>query len=138
MKNYNIRPVNEWHTIVFASPHKIIKVGYVKNINLKPLMVGWLSMWWCIKVQFEQPFFSGSVSEIMKTVNWRDFILTLIAVTRIINLIKCISQFKFFNFQYTSFISDLHYFLRSKSSAEMNNIRKAWRTGRLSVVKPGG
>ena len=40
MKNYNICPVNEWHTIVFASPHKIIKVGYVKNINLQPLMVG--------------------------------------------------------------------------------------------------
>ena len=36
---------------------------------------------------------------------------------------------------YTYFISDPHYFLRSKSSAEVNNIRKAWRTERSSVVK---
>ena len=38
---------------------------------------------------------------------------------------------------YTYFISDPHYFLRSESSAEMNNIRKAWRTERSSVVKLG-
>ena len=38
---------------------------------------------------------------------------------------------------YTYFISDPHYFLRSKSSAEVNNIRKAWRTERSSVVKLG-
>ena len=41
MKDYNkFSPVNEWHAIAFASPHKITNVGYVKNVYLKPLVVG--------------------------------------------------------------------------------------------------
>ena len=37
-------PVNEWSAITFASTHKITNVGYVKNIYLQPLVVGWISM----------------------------------------------------------------------------------------------
>ena len=45
MKDYNkFSPVNEWHAIAFASPHKITNVGYVKNVYLKPLVVGWIKM----------------------------------------------------------------------------------------------
>ena len=49
-------PVNEWHAIAIASPHKITNVGYVKNIYLQPLAVGWISIEGCGKVQFERPF----------------------------------------------------------------------------------
>ena len=37
-------PVNEWSAITFASTHKITNVGYVKNIYLQPLVVGWISV----------------------------------------------------------------------------------------------
>ena len=32
MKDYNFSPVNEWHIITFAIPHKITNVGYVNKI----------------------------------------------------------------------------------------------------------
>ena len=37
-------------------------LGYVKNIYLQPLVVGWISMQGCGKVRYERPFFMGSVS----------------------------------------------------------------------------
>ena len=82
--------------------------------------------------------FWGQFWRAWKRFNWKKLLLTLIAVTRIINLGRCISQFKCFKFLIYVFFSDPHYFLRSKSSADMNNICKAWRTVRSSVVKPVG
>ena len=37
-------------------------VDYVQTISLKPLVVGLISMQGCGKVQYESPFFLGSVS----------------------------------------------------------------------------
>ena len=70
----------------------------------------------CVKVQFERPFFLGSVLEIIKTLNWKNILSTLIAVTRIINLDRCILQSNVLSFQYSYFISDAHYRVGSSQS----------------------
>ena len=70
----------------------------------------------CVKVQFERPFFLGSVLEIIKTLNWKNILSTLIGVTRIINLDRCILQSNVLNFQYSYFISDAHYRVGSSQS----------------------
>ena len=131
-------PVNEWRAIAFARPHKITNVGYVKNIYLQPLAVGWLSMLGCGKVQFEQSFFWGQFQRSRKRLNLKNLLLTLIAVTRINKLVRFISLFKCFEFPIYIFYFRPAFFLRSKSCVEMNNIRKAWRTERSSVAKTVG
>ena len=66
-KDYNIQSCQWMVCDRFRQPTQDHNVGYVKNIYLQPPVVGWISMWGCGKVQFERPFFLGSVSEIIKT-----------------------------------------------------------------------
>ena len=90
-------PVNEWLTIAFASPHKITIM--LKIFIYNPLL--WLAEYQCkgvVKFNLSDLFFWGQFRRSRKRLNWKNLLLTLIAVTRIINLVRCISQFKCFIF----------------------------------------
>ena len=94
-------PVNEWLMIVFASPHKITIMWVMLKIFIYNLL--WLAEYQCkgvVKFSLSHVFFLESVSEIMKTeiINWKNLLLTLIAVTTKINLDRCILQFKCLKF----------------------------------------
>ena len=61
----------------------------------------WLVEYQCkgvVKFNLSDLFFWGHFQRSWKKLNCKNFLLTLIAVTRIINLIRCISQFKCFKF----------------------------------------
>ena len=99
--------VNEWLTIVFTSPHNI------KNIyNLL-----WLAEYQCkgvVKFNLSDLFFWGQLRRSRKRLNWKDLLLTLIAVTRIINLDRFISQLKCFKFPILIFYFRLALFFKKQ------------------------
>ena len=78
-------PVNEWLTIAFASPHKITIM--LKIFIYNPLL--WLAEYQCkgvVKFNLSDLVFRGLFRRSWKRLNWKTLLLTLIAVTRIINL----------------------------------------------------
>ena len=62
MKDYNIQSCQWMACDRFRQPTQDHNVGYVKNVYLQHLVVDWISMLGCSKVQYEGPFFVGSVS----------------------------------------------------------------------------
>ena len=87
-------PVNEW--IAFASTHKITNAGFVKNIYLQPLVVGWISIFkGVVKFNLSDLFFWVQFRRPWKRLCQKNLLLTLIAVTRIINLVRCILTFQY-------------------------------------------
>ena len=60
MKDYNIQSCQWMACNHFCQPTQNHIVDYVKNIYLQPLVVGWISLYGCGKVQYERPFFLGS------------------------------------------------------------------------------
>ena len=88
-------PVNEWLTIAFASPHKITIM--LKIFIYNPLL--WLAEYQCkgvVKFNLSDLLIWGQFRRSWKRLNWKNLLLTLIAVTRIINLDRCILKFKCF------------------------------------------
>ena len=60
MKDYNVQSCQWMAYDRFRQPTQDHHdVGYVKNIYLQSLVVGWLSMQGCGKVQFDGPFLGG-------------------------------------------------------------------------------
>ena len=88
------RPVNEWLTIAFSSPHKITIMWVILKIFICNLLG--LAEYQCKGVA------KFNLSDLFSGVSFGDhekgwiLLLTVIAVTRIINLVRCISQFKCF------------------------------------------
>ena len=95
-------PVNEWLTIAFASPHKITMMWVMLKIFIYNLL--WLADYQCkgvVKFNLMNLFFLGGEGQFRrswKQLNWKNLLLNLIGVTRIINLDRCILQFKCFKF----------------------------------------
>ena len=92
-------PVNEWLMIVFASPHKITIMWVMLKIFIYNLL--WLAEYQCkgvVKYNLSDLFFWGQFRRSWKRLNWKNLLLTLIVVSRIINLDRCISEFKCFKF----------------------------------------
>ena len=61
----------------------------------------WLAEYQCkgvVKFNLSDLLIWGQFRRSWKRLNWKNLLLTLIAVTRIINLFRCISQFKYFEF----------------------------------------
>ena len=90
-------PVNEWLTIAFANPHKITIMWVMLKIVIYNLL--WLAEYQCkgmLKFSLSDLFFCGQFWRSWKRLNWKNLLLTLIAVTRIINLNRRILKFKCF------------------------------------------
>ena len=116
MKDYNVQSCQSWLTIAFASPHKITIMWFMLKIFIYNLL--WLAEYQfkgVVKFNLSDLFFWGQFWRSWKRLNWKNLLLTLIAVTRIINLDRCILKSNVLNFQYSYLISDPHYFLKSKS-----------------------
>ena len=102
----------------------------------------WLAEYQCkgmVKFNSSDLFSWGQFQRWWKRLNWKNLLLQpqLWSPDKLIWL-DVLHNSNVLNFQYTYLISYLHSSLRSKLSAEMNNIHKAWRTERSSVVKPRG
>ena len=90
-------PVNEWLTIAFASPHKITIMWVMLKIVIYNLL--WLAEYQCkgmLKFNLSDLFFCGQFRRSWKRLNWKNLLLTLITVTRIIYLDRRILKFKCF------------------------------------------
>ena len=90
-------PVNEWLTIAFASPHKITMMWVMLKIFIYNLL--WLAEYQCkgvVKFNLSDLLIWGQFRRSWKRLNWKNLLLTLIAVTRIINLNRRILKFKCF------------------------------------------
>ena len=91
--------VNEWLTIAFASPHKITRMWVMLKIFIYNLL--WLADYLCkgvVKFNLMDLFWGGQFRRSWKQLNWKNLLLNVIGVTRIINLDRCILQFKCFKF----------------------------------------
>ena len=77
----------------------------------------WLAEYQCkgvVKFNLSDLFFWGQLRRSRKRLNWKDLLLTLIAVTRIINLDRFISQFKCFKFPILIFYFRLALFFKKQ------------------------
>ena len=98
MKDYNVQSC-QWmaYDRIRRPTQDHHNVGYVKNIyNLL-----WLAEYQCkgvVKYNLSDLFFWGQSRRSWKRLNWKNLLLTLIVVSRIINLDRCISEFKCFKF----------------------------------------
>ena len=126
---------------LLCSAHTRSPMWFMWKIFIYNLL--WLAEYQCkgvVKFNISDLFFFwGHFQRSWKWLNWKNLLLILIVVTRVINLSRLFHNSNVLNFQYSYiFFLERHYFLRSKSFAGMSNIRKAWRTERSSVVKLGG
>ena len=86
-----VRSLSPAHT---RSPMWVIWKIFIYNLL-------WLAEYQCkdvVKFNLSDLFFRVQLRRSWKRLNWKNLLLTLIAVTRIINLVRCISQFKCFKF----------------------------------------
>ena len=100
--------------------HTLSPVWVMLKIFIYNLL--WLAEYQCkgvVKFSLSDLFFWGQFRRSWKRVELENFTCNLSCDTRMINLFICMSQFKCFEFPiyiFPIYISDPHYFLRSKSS----------------------